>query len=418
MIHLHVKDKRVHRYVRLVTVDNDTGEEVEHPLLYTGYLPWGPNKRGYTIMATYLSSTQDCPPGGGTWRLLLFSDAKITAPLIKYDCNILTRYGGLYFPNKYLRLFRDVLTTTTYPLAVRLTVTDPTIHLYLRVYHEKTSQLVAEVHGRRFLHLPCLGLDQIEENEKKYILEVVLDEKKMPLPPSFTSPRPYYFSHALPKTQPDALLEWNMEVVSATPVVLIHDQSDLQRFAKVRSGWEASQPGRAERAKKAREMCLKVVNNGESGSGGDGGGGMMITAPQRVEVLTFLNAEKETGRMNYRSQLPPPTITIHEEREDTKRLLPSEELSARLSEQQSMVEASNAKVVTDAQERKEAIQVLQEEISGQCKQVEEMWDGACKRREQVWSQRETYRKAHVARLAQEAAALAAFLAPPPTTKKR
>lgn len=119
--------------MRLILVDNDSGEARAQPRLHTGYVRWSAaNSGGYTLLATYHHATQDLP--AGPWRLLLLSDAKLVSPLGKQEVQSVTRFAGAYVANKYHRLLRDVLLTTgPYPLALRLCVSREDVYLRVKV---------------------------------------------------------------------------------------------------------------------------------------------------------------------------------------------------------------------------------------------------------------------------------------------
>ena len=50
----------------------------------------------------------------------MFSDGHLVLPLGKQECGQVTKYAGTYVPNRHLRLFRDVLSASTWPVFIRL----------------------------------------------------------------------------------------------------------------------------------------------------------------------------------------------------------------------------------------------------------------------------------------------------------
>ncbi|CAM9831098.1 unnamed protein product, partial [Phaeothamnion confervicola] len=64
-------------------------------------------------------------------------------------CGVKTVFTGVYAANKYLRLFRDVLSADdASPVALRLHVSDGSASVVLRVLHRDTGATIAEARGR------------------------------------------------------------------------------------------------------------------------------------------------------------------------------------------------------------------------------------------------------------------------------
>lgn len=364
MLHLCIPSPDAAPGVRLWTVDNDSGEATCHPLLHTGFMKWGVNSLGYTVLATYYSATSDLSPG--PWRLLLFSDARVPAPLGKQEVTNVVRYGGAYTANKYHRLFRDVLQATQMPVSLQLSCSRADAYLRLRVSDERTGALVADVRGRRRVAYHTLGLDALPgpDNVKKYVVEATLDAEAMAVDgPEVDSPRPYYFVQTGAQTEPASWdLEWSLDLTCEALVSLTHDTGDLDRFAKVRQAWEAAQPGRAEKAKKVREMWLKSKAEG-----------VTYTATQRVEMLTgLLEINTETARAEKRRAMVSPTVQLvrpegeeeggEEGAAGEVALFEAEDLSLRLSKQKEMMGASALRLQQEAAARKASLEKMQEDF--------------------------------------------------------
>lgn len=88
----------------------------------TPYFHWSPNTLGYTVLATYVPDSAAATDGlaGGEFRLMAFSDGRLVQPLVKQECGQVTKYAGTYVANRHLRLFRDVLSTSSWPVSLRL----------------------------------------------------------------------------------------------------------------------------------------------------------------------------------------------------------------------------------------------------------------------------------------------------------
>ena len=103
-----IRDIGSEPFTTLVVINNDTHEQVVHPLLTTAYESWVPAAKGYTVMLVAYSAKQPLP--GSSWSLSVLSSAPVV-DIKDVACSIVTRFGASYLPNKYNRLFRDVLKT-------------------------------------------------------------------------------------------------------------------------------------------------------------------------------------------------------------------------------------------------------------------------------------------------------------------
>ncbi|CAM9419849.1 unnamed protein product [Ascophyllum nodosum] len=250
---LHISDEAAHPSVRLAFVDEDDGTEMFQPLLHTHATPLYPNIKGYTVLATVCSRTK--PLAEGNWRLQLLSDSPLLSlddPGDKRDgggsgkashpgftsardegkepgptivaCQERTIYGGVYVPNKYLLLFRDVLTCASpLPFAARLRTSLPGVGLCLAFLDAATGEVLCERRGSQLLQVLSVTLPQAPADSNQetlspkkaakqrkgpvgaaaeestatplgnIIIEAAIDREIMQVPANFVSELPYYY---------------------------------------------------------------------------------------------------------------------------------------------------------------------------------------------------------------------------------
>ncbi|CAM9095986.1 unnamed protein product, partial [Hapterophycus canaliculatus] len=195
---LHLPDEESRPSVSLAFIDEDTGREMIQPSLHTNMLPLKPNGKGYSVLAVACSRAREIPKGA--WRLQLLSDRPLlplepdahegrddsdpsSKPLKVFSadssadagvdegegkgegqggsattvvpCQNRVVYGGIYVPNKYLLLFRDILTCTSpLPFAVRLRGSIsavPDMRLRLRFLDAVTGETLRDIRGHHLL---------------------------------------------------------------------------------------------------------------------------------------------------------------------------------------------------------------------------------------------------------------------------
>ncbi|CAN0342144.1 unnamed protein product [Ectocarpus sp. 12 AP-2014] len=258
---LHLPDEESRPSVRLAFVDEDTGREMLSPSLHTNAMPLAPNKCGYSVLAAACGRAKAIPKGA--WRLQLLSDRPLLPLKRRADgggdgsdplansakgvsvvshadggtgeeaaqkgsattvvpCQERVVYGGVYVPNKYLRLFKDVLKCASpLPFAVRLRCSLPGICLRLLFLDAATGETVRDIRGKHILQAridPCsLSTNEMPFKDKgkggskdkaaaaaaaaeqaalaapKIIIEAALDWEKMEVSPSLMSELPHYF---------------------------------------------------------------------------------------------------------------------------------------------------------------------------------------------------------------------------------
>jgi len=301
MAWLQLADKDISAYVTLYTIDNDTAKVTKHPSLSTAWMPCYPNENGYTVIATARCKSRALPPG--SWRLCVAGEGDGMADLAEQPSGTINTFSAPYVPNKYLTLFRDVLCTATDPtsLALRLTCSDPSARLRLRVYenpadvefsleeNEETGEiappvvpekkLLGEVRARGCALM--VGINSLEhvlpevdpkatDAPPQYIVEASIDSERWDVPSKYHSVLPFYRREAaanVPEEESeegaeqlpphmdlpeDSDMTWNLQVVSSDALVLRPDAEKETIECMRRQMWEAKEPGRQVLAKISR----------------------------------------------------------------------------------------------------------------------------------------------------------------------
>jgi len=308
-IWLHLWDPDIAPYVRLYTIDNDTGHATSHPTLQTGWYTYHPNTHGYTVLAAACSRHTDLP--AGKWRLCVATDGgSEIEELTEQVCSTSQCFSGGYVSNKYFTLFRDIVRTDESPcdVVLRLTCSEPNAWLKLSVYampvpsdNEVTEDggpvtelvqktLLSETCGRKVAtlfglpaaqHTPDAGANKGKEDmPEQYMIEGSIDAAHWDVPEELCSILPFYKAKTLPPADgvqegdeeaeggaedevpvPVAqdngdMLVWNLQVVSAGQLAVHHDDEKERVERTRRDLWEEKEPGRAVKAKASRLSYL------------------------------------------------------------------------------------------------------------------------------------------------------------------
>ena len=306
-LQVEVPDSDAAPFMRIVTIDNDTGVETVHPLLETAYMPWAKNEKGYTVMLVAYTPRYEL--AAGSWKMTaltslpLEGEEAVAAGIEEVPCGTTTQFSGVYTPNKYRRLFRDVLVSedATYKLALRLALVDPSLYVRLEVFDAKSLELVCSVRGRKAVTLHSIVIPS-GAGEEGLIVEATLDNEFMEMPAALVSRYPYYFSEMTEPPEGSEMPGWTMTVVSSVDVTLTHDVAQEAAFAKVSGAWEEEKPGRAERAAGLRALYLAEAAKAEGGAEGDD----TPLEKRRADALgaDMVEPELEAMRVARRPELP------------------------------------------------------------------------------------------------------------------
>jgi hypothetical protein len=333
-----VRDIGSRSFMKLVTINNDTNEET-NPMLETNYESWAPAAKGYTVMLVAYSTSKPLP--ASSWELAVMSSAAVK-DIQEVACSKVTRFGASYLPNKYYRLFRDVLSSSDLAsLSLRLEVPDPSVCLMFRVFAADTLELLHETQARKVIQIhqlkPAAPPADGEVQSSSVIIDALLNEKTMAMPEHCKSRRPYFFSNEPASTpsastpEPEARAEgeegtaeqpseektaaeeaaptpelpsWLLTVVSGEDVTMSHDLAKEKAEAAVIDGWEEAEPGRQERARAFRAMHLDTGK--ETSPEGEATEEAPLEA-KRADALALEeeeDREKESARVTKRTQLP------------------------------------------------------------------------------------------------------------------
>ena len=109
---LCVSDPLLRKYVHMLIVNEDTGEQTAVPLNRFRAQSFLPNRDGYTLMAFVHRRDGMLPPSN--WRLTVSSSspAEAITEFTQHTLNSVQDFSGAYIPNKYFRILRDVITAS------------------------------------------------------------------------------------------------------------------------------------------------------------------------------------------------------------------------------------------------------------------------------------------------------------------
>jgi hypothetical protein len=176
-----------------------------------------------TLICVAMSSAVDIPEFD--WKLVCLSDAPLApAPVQaaegeeeaeplpavgKEGCDVVTRLGGKYVPNKYNRFFQDKITATFkgLPLSLRFRCANAWDDMAVKVVVKdmRNGEVVAEGTGRTEVTMLSLaiaksppvelgeGEEETPEELVQLVVEATIDSSRTVVPDKYKSHRPYYF---------------------------------------------------------------------------------------------------------------------------------------------------------------------------------------------------------------------------------
>ena len=205
------------------------------------------------------------------WELSLISKTDLL-DFKEVPVHSIQDFASNYIPNKYFRLFRDVVdilpgeeeADNTNIGSVRLTLSDPGAYAMLRVINPVTNATLFEKSGRGVVDLLDVPLSSAvaeeageNENNGKVILESVLLPNLFYIDKQLQSRRPYHYPSGQPGDDQVSSFTWNLRVVcGGNGIALNRDLNQEQVDARIRSAWEEAQEGRAVLAKASRSYYL------------------------------------------------------------------------------------------------------------------------------------------------------------------
>jgi len=213
-------------------------------------------------------------------------------------CGVVTTYGGVYVPNKYFRLFKDVITVgRDGPISLKFGCGGGAM-VKLTVKDEESGSLLWEGKGKSGLFAISINLPEAVKVEKaegeegggeeeeaaaakycKLSVEGVIDCGAMDATP-YESIKPYYFTPAViaapeegeevPQVpvpvvpNQDGGLEWTLAVTSPKDIVVSNHMATLDFEEAVRKTWEGEVgEGEVARSDRADVLWQQLDKGGE-----------------------------------------------------------------------------------------------------------------------------------------------------------
>ena len=259
------------------------------------------NKRGYESTSTddyYLvgmisSKGVTCSIPASTWSFSMLSSLPlpVTAHQIPLYSPLALRYRGEYAPNNKQLLFKDVLSVdkASFPLAIQLSLSSiateafENAQLVLTVYLRPTMTVLQRVYGSIVGGLECLSIplpltevaaSGMPDKHKASTstlpsasVELLFECQIVPTSSSsssYYSPYPYSFAATLPHDaehvsptdlpRPATLFKWTLDFLSGRVLSVAPDNTEAERFQRVKASWAKEDQHRHKKADLARQF--------------------------------------------------------------------------------------------------------------------------------------------------------------------
>lgn len=180
------------------------------------------------------------------WRLILVTDkGKNNKPhfeAINEPVKNVAEQTGVYTPNKYFQLFRKTIKVTEKTkCAIQLSVSiREGIVLLLETFNN--GEVIQEVRGQGSCQISDIVFLPPPKKEKQlYVVQGRIQVQS-----------------DINLVDEENKLSWKLRLVSAAVLAIKNDTEKEDRQAAIKASWEAAQPGRAAKAKKAREKYLQT----------------------------------------------------------------------------------------------------------------------------------------------------------------
>jgi hypothetical protein len=360
---ISVKNPFIREFLSLYIVDNSTRKATKFPLLSFEKKRLEPNDDGFILFLVCQSTGKALP--AFDWSMDLVSDTEFQS-FDDLATSSIEDFEGVYIPNKYFRMFRDVLSIPDdsgieNPRgSLRLTLSDPTAYAILRVLHPVTKATIAEKSGRGYVMLLDIPFQTAKEdtdpdhpNNGTVLVESIMNTAFFRVPDELKSKRPYHFPTGQPGDNAPSNFTWNLRVVGETSVSFNRDREEELSASKIRASWEEEQPGRAVRASSSRSYFLarrdgleKTENSGLEG----------LDEEERGKELS--RRERVEAAIKNRPALAVPIILNVPEKSNPRTLGPEieKEISTGWVGEEEMAKASVDKLMSCLKARQEAFE--------------------------------------------------------------
>ncbi|KAE9358340.1 hypothetical protein PR003_g1337 [Phytophthora rubi] len=309
-IDLHLTEELLGSFTHISVVNDFTGEVKRAATLCSKIsLPAASNDGVFT--PTTYTLIVDCAPGDfhvrqGKWKLTLASDWDITKPTTHQMK--MTRYEGVYEPNKPLLCFRDVIMApknsiwTSFQLQLLQDgAVVNNLAAKLEVFDLGTEQnpKIGEVSAKgdvRLLQLPCIPAGEVSQppvdDKRGYILQGSIDRSTCIVPDELNSLRPFRSSTGrtpvtttpvdenesseaaasgesnLPATARSSRgssgIKWRVNCWSTEEVKLLEDNTKELQYEAIRASWAEKAVDRTTNGAVSRLLYLGKLDQAEA----------------------------------------------------------------------------------------------------------------------------------------------------------
>eukprot|EP00948_MAST-09A_sp_MAST-9A-sp1_P001743 g1743.t1 len=405
-IHFSLKNSVLENLISLTVIDHDTQTKHEFPCLSNWHWQCPESSSGYSILGFVDTKLVKEAIVGSEWKLILSSttdsfenlnpdtaaevDDSNATTTTNYFSNMDPKlhqvFEGKYIPNKYMRIFRDVLTldpdveeTTVDLISFRLVCSDPSLKINLQVEVEKSisenedsadpSGPNAENEGKEANKYSTevlrrasgegkngtfLMLLPVPAGGSRIILDAFIDVSECHVEENLISRRPFhYLRDDIDNAEKSySNIAWSLHVFSSNKVVISRDTRKEVSQRKLIDSWEENQPGRKELSTETRSRNI---------GGGDDG-------TENEEKSKEASTEGEERSIEEGNTTIEPEVHFVNEGEEEKGGDPEAAVSTEIAEQKTFddLEAkieSESKVFTEIIEKRDRLLKSREESS-------------------------------------------------------
>ncbi|KDO17311.1 hypothetical protein SPRG_17265 [Saprolegnia parasitica CBS 223.65] len=377
IVHVHLMDEAAGAFFHLHIVNNTTRDVTRYHLL-EAHIDLGDDAQAFTILLECFAK-RAVPPA--KYTILVASDGPLSSgPLVNAPL-ALSMFAGVYTPNKYHTLFRDVFVLhgadevkkgaarIAVDACFKLCTSVSNAALKLEIFDAASGASLAKA-----CDYDCVQLMQLPPHADGYIVEGSFDTAKWLAPDELQSVKPFVDLGKPPEPTASNTARWSLEVFASGAASLTPDCTTLNKHAAIRFGWE-----QAERGREVRGVISRLLYLGKQDEAIAKMNDAEYTPEQQKQML---------GRYEIASTSSVEVIPSS----GHDRFLTREEWMAEAAARQVEIESLRAQVEIGIKARADASVQRKAEIDAMKKDIVDLRQAWLVERERLWNQREALRK--------------------------
>ncbi|EQC37296.1 hypothetical protein SDRG_05518 [Saprolegnia diclina VS20] len=378
IVHVHLMDEAAGALFHLHIVNNTTREVTRYHLLEAHIDLGDDSTHAFTVLLECVAQ-RAVPPA--KYTILIASDGPISSgPLVNAPL-ALSMFAGVYTPNKYHTLFRDVFVPHgaddakkgAAPIAVdacfKLSSSVPEAALKLEIFDAVSGASLAKASD-----YDCVQIMQLPPHADGYIVEGSFDTTKWLVPAELQSVKPFADLGRPPEPTTVEAARWSLEVFASGPASLTPDCTTLNKHAAIRFGWE-----QAERGREVRGIISRLLYLGKHDE-----------AIEKMNEAEYTPEQQKQMLGRYETTSTSSVEVVPSSGHD--RLLTRDEWMAEAEARQVEIESLRAQVEMGNKARADASVQRKAEIDAMKKDIMDLRQAWLVERERLWNQREALRK--------------------------